>query len=467
MRHDALPANATVLSGLPLKIGNEQHIGQRDSQQDAYGFSHLGDAEFARHAGYVAVLADGMGGLENGSWASIEGVSAFLDAYRMKTRDESIDAALLRAAGAANARVHQEARRLHLEERMGTTLVAAAVRDRTLYWISIGDSRVYLCEAGQLLRLSTDHNFSEVLNARVRRGEITLAEAQTHPMRNGLTSYLGRAGLGAVDQPTACLALRPGTWILLCSDGLSGVLSEAEIARELHGTAQAAASRLIASVLRRGEPHQDNVTVVVLQVPQAGNAILAGESLARGHLAHAQEPAARASQILPAWIGAGFLTLAALIGALLWWQRPGPAALLPNHPDMIEIPLRAGADNAAPAAFEPGAAPERTEPTTPPAKPTLPPKTNPQPKTIPGTTTATTPARDKKPAASASSTSGRHGAANKPAPSPAGAKPADSKPAPALAEVPAPALAPTPADAVADAPKKSPPASAGDAGQLH
>lgn len=453
MRHDALPANATVISGLPLKIGNEQHIGQRDSQQDAYGFSHLGDTEFAGHAGYVAVLADGMGGLENGSWASTQGVSAFLDAYRMKTRGESIDAALLRAAGAANACVHQEARRLGLEERMGTTLVAAAVRDRMLYWISIGDSRVYLCEAGQLLRLSTDHNFSEVLNARVRRGEITLAEAQTHPLRNGLTSYLGRAGLGAVDQPTASLALRPGTWIVLCSDGLSGVLSEAEIVRELHGTAQAAASRLIASVLRHGEPHQDNVTVVVLQVPQAGNAIVAGDSLARGHLGHRPEQATRVSQAVPAWIGAASLTLASLIGALIWWQRPAPAALPVSHAGMIALPLGSAVPAAQPAvqplALEPIFVPEHLEPIAIPAKP-APPKTNPRPRPSLGKNAAAL-ASGKKPAAAAPAKSGRHGMADQSA-AHADAKASDALAAPAD-ETPAPA----------DASKKSAPANAAHA----
>lgn len=421
MRH-AIPAAATIITGLPVQIGNDQHIGQRDSQQDAYGFSHLGDVEFARHAGYVAVLADGMGGLENGTWASTQAVTAFLDAYRMKTRDEAIDAALLRAATTANACVYEEAQRLHLEDRMGSTLVAAAIFENKLHWISIGDSRVYLQEAGQLMRLSTDHNFSEVLTERVRRGEISVAEAQNHPMRNGLTSYLGRPALGAVDKPASPLSLRPGTWILLCSDGLSGVLSEMEIARELHDTPQAAASRLIENVLKRSEPHQDNVTVVVLQVPKAGNAILAGESVSRVVYANLTEKSGSSIRSVPAWIGSGFLALAAVIGATMWWQQSAPPSLPPASPGLVEILGRNADIPAAPAA---PATPEFTSVYVTKQSPPLP---APAPaKVVPPAKTVTPPGKVDKIKQAVVTTSGDKGPRN-PAPEPTGVEASPTKP---------------------------------------
>lgn len=262
-------ASTSILDSacLPIHMGSAQHIGNRDSQQDAWGFSDLSDAAFASHGGYLTVLADGMGGLENGLWASNQGVRAFIAAYQTKTPEESITDALVRAMSYANQIVHGEAAQLGLEDRMGTTLVAAVVQRGKLYWINVGDSRVYLCTDGQLCCLSTDHNFSEVLAGRVRRGEISLAEAQEHPMRNGLTSYVGRSSLALVDVSAQPLDLAPDAWVLLCSDGLSGVLREDEIVRQLHGTPQEAADRLIDVVLRQAMPHQDNVTVTLLQAP--------------------------------------------------------------------------------------------------------------------------------------------------------------------------------------------------------
>jgi len=293
---------------LPIHTGNAQHIGRRDSQQDAWGFSNLTDETFALHGGYLAVLADGMGGLENGLWASSHGVGAFIAAYREKTPDEPISGALSRAMIHANRIVHAEAVRLGMEDRMGTTLVAAVVQGTKLYWISVGDSRVYLSANGQLLRLSTDHNFSEVLAGRVRRGEISLTEAQSHPMRNGLTSYLGRRKLAEVDMPTAPLDLHPGNWVLLCSDGLSGVLREDEIVRELRGDPQEAADRLVNSVLRRDAPHQDNTTAVLLQIPLSGGALSAGGRTITRPLLDV-----KSRRNLPVWVGLGALGIAVLL----------------------------------------------------------------------------------------------------------------------------------------------------------
>lgn len=261
------PASA---AGWPVAPANAQHLGQRDSQQDAFGFSNFSNVVFARHGGYLAVLADGMGGLANGVWASAQSVRLFIEAYQAKSEDESPADALRRAVHVANAVVHDEAERLKLVDRMGTTLVAAVVRDSELHWISVGDSRVYLFEAGQLRCLSVDHSYGEVLRQQVARGEISLSEAQAHPMRHALTSYLGRPEPLAVDASTAPLRITAGAWVLLCSDGLSGVLTEADMAAQLHGEPQQACDRLLQAAISRGLKNQDNTTVVLLHVPRCG-----------------------------------------------------------------------------------------------------------------------------------------------------------------------------------------------------
>lgn len=264
------PERPNPAAAWPVAPANAQHMGQRDSQQDAFGFSNFSNAVFARHGGYLAVLADGMGGLANGVWASSQSVRLFIEAYQAKAEAETPADALRRAMHVANTVVHEEALRLKLVDRMGTTLVAAVVRDGELHWISAGDSRVYLFEAGQLRCLSVDHSYGEVLRQQVARGEISLSEAQAHPMRNALTSYLGRPEPIPVDASKTPLRISRGAWVLLCSDGLSGVLSEADIATQLHGEPQQACDRLLQAAIGRGLKNQDNTTVVVLHVPASG-----------------------------------------------------------------------------------------------------------------------------------------------------------------------------------------------------
>ena len=186
-----------------------QHPGRRESQQDACGFSDLADAGFAAHGGHLAVLADGMGGLRNGLWAASHAVHTFIETYQTKTAGETPAPALQRALQVANAVVHDEAVRLRALDRMGTTLAAAVVRGHELHWLNVGDSRVYLAEDGRLMCLSTDHRYAEVLRERVHGGELSAGEALGHPLREALTSYLGRPWPLLQAASTAAVRLRP------------------------------------------------------------------------------------------------------------------------------------------------------------------------------------------------------------------------------------------------------------------
>src|SRR5207302_468102 len=106
---------------------NAQHIGARSSQQDSFGFADLDDAAFIAHGGFLAIVCDGMGGMEHGDAASRTAVRAFLEAYKQKTPQESIPAALERSTRFANEQVVQVAREISRVEGIGTTLVAAAL----------------------------------------------------------------------------------------------------------------------------------------------------------------------------------------------------------------------------------------------------------------------------------------------------------------------------------------------------
>src|ERR1700681_643431 len=120
--------------------GNAQHIGSRHSQQDSFGFADPDDAPFIEHGGFLAVVCDGMGGMEHGDAASRIAVRAFLDAYLRKSPAETIPTALERSVHEANAQVLEYAGSIGAVESMGTTLVAAVLYERSLYFVSVGDS---------------------------------------------------------------------------------------------------------------------------------------------------------------------------------------------------------------------------------------------------------------------------------------------------------------------------------------
>src|ERR1700730_6375630 len=104
-----------------ILTANAQHIGTRHSQQDSFAFADPGDREFLSHGGFLAVVCDGMGGMEHGDAAGRTAVEAFLKAYQFKTPEESIPEALERSARASNQEVVALAVQLGLVENMGTT----------------------------------------------------------------------------------------------------------------------------------------------------------------------------------------------------------------------------------------------------------------------------------------------------------------------------------------------------------
>jgi len=247
-----------------ISPGNAQHIGARDQQQDSFGFSDLNDSAFVVHAGVVAVVADGMGGMAHGNAASQAAVRAFLNAYAGKSPRESIPQALDRALKQANSAVTTLAKNAGLEDGMGTTLVAAAVHGGSLYWISAGDSRVYLLRGGQLAKLTSDHIYANELRKEVVKGKLSRAEALGNTQRGDLTSYLGLDHLPEVDHNLRAFPIHPGESVILCSDGLYRGLTEDEIAATFRGNPQSACENLVQHVLEKRLPHQDNVTVVAL-----------------------------------------------------------------------------------------------------------------------------------------------------------------------------------------------------------
>ncbi|RCW44967.1 PP2C family protein-serine/threonine phosphatase [Paenibacillus prosopidis] len=244
--------------------GNAQHIGAREEQQDSFSFSALDDPAAVRRYGILAVLADGMGGLAMGREASQLAVQAMLNEYTGKTAEEPVPVALERALHKANEEVYGLAKRHELEWSVGTTLIAAVIQEGRLYWISAGDSRIYLYRGGVLIQLTRDHVYANRLHERVKAGQMTREEAETHPERALLTSYLGIPILDEIDANRAPFTLQAGDWVLLCSDGLYDDLSEQLLEEAVRLPPQHAAEFILEHVISQQRLYQDNATIAIL-----------------------------------------------------------------------------------------------------------------------------------------------------------------------------------------------------------
>jgi protein phosphatase len=241
-----------------------QHIGARRSQEDSFGFSGADDPSFLAHAGFLAVLCDGMGGMEHGGEASSNAVTAFLKAYGTKQADESIPAALQRSVRDTNAQVVELARKLGATEGIGTTLIATVLHKGLLYYISVGDSGLFHLSRGILRLINHPHVFAAFLDKAVERGVMTEQAALEHPERDALTSFIGADPLEEVDSSADPLRLSSGDTILLASDGLFNTLSAMEIRKAMEGDPRKWPELLVARALDKQNEFQDNVTVLTL-----------------------------------------------------------------------------------------------------------------------------------------------------------------------------------------------------------
>jgi PPM family protein phosphatase len=208
------------------------------------------------------VVADGMGGAQAGEVASRIAVESFRHGIDDASQPE---AALATLALAANSRIHELSHSNAEHAGMGTTLTAVYVGDREVAIAHVGDSRAYCLREGELLRLTDDHSLVDEL---MRQGRLTPEEAVEHPQRSVITRALGPEGTVEVD--TRSFRARPGDVYLLCSDGLTTMLSEEEIADALrsHPRLRDAGEVLIAAANEAGG--RDNITVVLLRLEEVG-----------------------------------------------------------------------------------------------------------------------------------------------------------------------------------------------------
>src|SRR5579859_2718432 len=218
------------------------------------------DSAFVREP--LFVVADGMGGAQAGEVASRMAIETFEQDLPEGTSVEQSLAELVREA---NRRIHERARSEREHAGMGTTLTAAYLEDAGVAIAHVGDSRAYLLRDGTLKRLTRDHSLVDEL---VQRGKLTEQQAAEHPQRSIITRALGPEPEVEVD--TWTYPVRPGDVLMLCSDGLTSMISEDDVAEILGGAPSLAQAgeELVGAANQAGG--RDNITVVLFGVEEAG-----------------------------------------------------------------------------------------------------------------------------------------------------------------------------------------------------
>lgn len=237
-----------------------------------FAFTDIGNARAVNEDSYYApakgekfcCVADGMGGHQAGEVASA--LAADIFAHKMRDGFVAMPERLRRAVDSANSAIYERASANKAMSGMGTTMTALAIEEGVAHIAQVGDSRAYLLRNKNLSRVTTDHTLVEEL---VNKGVITPAAARIHPKRNIITRALGTSAHVEIDMFE--VAVQAGDRFLLCSDGLSGYVSDHEIAEILNSRIKEEdkVAALVQSALDAGG--RDNITAMLVEIEEVSS----------------------------------------------------------------------------------------------------------------------------------------------------------------------------------------------------
>jgi PPM family protein phosphatase len=243
--------------------------GARDVQEDAL----VTDFPLGPQAGFM-VLADGMGGHTAGEIASTIVVTEMFaelkfKSQQLKNNETQVPQVLHHAALSANQCIRGYVSDHPESYGMGATLVAPMFIEDRLYWVSVGDSPLYLFRDGKLKQLNEDHSLAPEIDLMVRSGMMTEEQGRNHPDRNCLKSVIFGSEIAKVDCPREPFKVEQDDIFVASSDGLQ-TLTDAEIEAILDDNrtkpSHAIVSALLAAVEKIDDPDQDNISISVIKV---------------------------------------------------------------------------------------------------------------------------------------------------------------------------------------------------------
>ena len=259
---------------LQSEIAGSQIDGARDYQEDAFLITHLTDAKGESSA--LIIVADGMGGHAAGNVASNMAVQAFNKAITTAYPTDEVSEVLSQSVLKANNSITETVKETPALAGMGCTIVSALIEGKNLWWVSVGDSHLYLLRDRKLTKLNADHSYGGFLDRMEAAG--TPVEAEPGLSRNMLMSAVTGGDIAEVDCPHTPFTLQHDDKLVICSDGLD-TLSEGKIIQytDWSDTPKECAEALMDAIEDAAMPRQDNTTAVVVKIVDAGATELAIE----------------------------------------------------------------------------------------------------------------------------------------------------------------------------------------------
>ncbi len=239
-----------------ISIGNAQSRGARDYQEDSFGYTPL---DRVGSNGFVAVVADGMGGLAAGDKVSSYVVSSLLGMRDLINGGDDVHIKFRQTVSMINREVILEG------TGGGCTLAAVYCRSDGVYWCGVGDSRIYLFRSGMIFQLSEDGDYQNQLLDDVIAERLPFDEMLENEKKDSLAQYIGSKTEPMADVNIRPLIPRSGDKLLICSDGVYNALSDAEMSAALSNPAQQAADALAGAIINKNYSNQDNNTAIVLE----------------------------------------------------------------------------------------------------------------------------------------------------------------------------------------------------------
>lgn len=251
-----------------FSVGYSKNIGKRKSQQDSVAVSADNYLNPCNENKILAVLSDGMGGLNGGEQASQLCVSEMIRQYNESTSIDDYPKFFKNAL----ADIDMQIKNLKTENGDplggGATLVSFAIDNGDLYWATVGDSHLYIIRNNEIVLVNREHNLMLRLMESVKAGELTLEEAQKTKKKDALISFMGMGGLHLYDINKTPFEMKTGDMVLACSDGLFRTLSDEEIknaALKCNEDMQLLSHILISNALAKEKRNQDNLSVIIVK----------------------------------------------------------------------------------------------------------------------------------------------------------------------------------------------------------
>ena len=249
-----------------ITIGSATDIGCVKEENQDYHTWHPGQDEKPDRSGALLILADGMGGHADGAEASRLAATTLLDLY-LSHKSDPVTNTLQRGFIEANRLIFEKSADMLTAKGMGTTLVAAHIKGGKMQFAHVGDSRGYLINNTGITQFTEDHSYVASL---VKAGVIAPEEAEDHPESHVLTRAIGLQESVMIDVSKKPHALKKGDYVLLCCDGLWGVVPDEEILASIRKIKdpQEISENLVKQAVDNGGP--DNITVLIARINKTG-----------------------------------------------------------------------------------------------------------------------------------------------------------------------------------------------------